>query len=280
MSICIVTDSCADLPEEIVNSTKNLTVAPLIAVFGDKTYRDGVDIKPPDFYKLQAQSKELPSTGMVTPGYFTDLFAGLLKEYDAVIALLFSSKLSGTYNSALAAKDGFPGKDITVVDSRGGTLGEGLMALRAARMAGQGASKVEILKELDRMVSGMQYMLVLGTLDYLHKGGRLSASQKIIGNILNIKPILNLVDGEIKVIDRARGKKKAFQWIVDYIKGLDIDLKGQTIGINHTNCVEDADELERLIRENFKVGELIRSQVGAVVGTHAGPDALGIYFVK
>ncbi|MDI6618045.1 MAG: DegV family protein [Clostridiales bacterium] len=279
MSICIVTDSCSDLPEELINQY-GIVVAPLITNFEDASYRDGVDIKPSEFYEMLANARSIPTTGMVTPEYFKELFARLIKEYDTIIGLFFSSKLSGTYNSAVVAKKNFPGEDITVIDTKGVTLGHGLIVLKAARMVEEGTAKEEILKEVNRMIPNMKYALAFNNLDYLHKGGRLSSSQRIIGNLLNVKPILGVEDGELKIMERARGKKKAFQWIVDYIKSFNVNLKSKTIGINHTNSPEDADELERIIMDNFKVGEIIRSQAGAVIGTHAGPEAVGIYFEK
>lgn len=279
MSICIVTDSCSDLPDEVLNRY-GIVVAPLTANFEDASYRDGVDIKPAQFYEMLAKSKTIPTTGMVTPDYFSELFDKLIKQYDTIIGLFFSSKLSGTYNSAAVARDRFPEEDITVVDTKGATLGEGLIVIKAARMVEQGASKEEILKEVNRMISTMRYALVFNSLDYLHKGGRLSSSQRMIGNLLNVKPILGIEDGELKIMERARGKKKAFQWIINYIKSFNVDLENKTIGINHTNSPEDADELEEIIRNNFRVGEIIRSQAGAVIGTHAGPEAVGIYFEK
>ncbi|TZE82576.1 DegV family protein [Calorimonas adulescens] len=279
MGICIVTDSCSDLPKWVIDKYK-IVVAPLTVHFGDMSYRDGVDISSAEFYEILSNTKVMPTTSMVTPGYFKELFNGLINRYDSIIGLFFSSKLSGTYNSAVTAKGEFPDADITVIDTLNATLGQGLIVLKAARMAEEGASKDEIIGEVHRMMANIKYALVFSDLGYLHRGGRLSTAQTVVGNILNIKPILGIEDGEIKVIERVRGKKKAFKWIVDYIKSFNVDLSSKTIGINHSNSPEDADELEKIIKENFSVGEIIKSQAGAVIGTHAGPDAVGIYFER
>ncbi len=279
MSICIVTDSCADLPEEFV-SRYNISVAPFLSIFEDKTYRDGVDITPQQFYEKLARSNYIPTTGMVTPGYFSEMFAGLLRKYDTVIALIFDSKLSGAYNSAVTAAKNFPEDAVVVVDTKGATLGQGLTVIKAACMADRGATKEEILKEANRMVDDIRYAIVLGSLDYLHKGGRLSSSQRIVGNVLNIKPIMGLDDGTPYIMERARGMKRAYRFVVDYIKSFDTSLEGKTIGLSYTNAVKEGNELERIIKENFHPAEIVKSQAGAAIGTHVGPQTIGVYFER
>ncbi|AOT72408.1 DegV family protein [Geosporobacter ferrireducens] len=276
--IRIITDSVSDIPVELCEEL-NIKVMPLVVHIGEQYYKDGIDLTPEDFFQLMAENENLPTTSQVSPGEFLKAFDELTSSGDTVIAILMSSALSGTYNSALTAKEMLKNRDIEVIDSKGVTLGYGLLVIEAARMAKEGHPKEDIVKRIQYMIGKMEYKFIVDTLDNLYKGGRLSAVGAIVGKILNIKPILKMEEGKLILEDKVRGRRRAIKWVIDWIQNNDIDIRNQTIGINHSNDEEYALELIGEIEEHFAPKEIILSQTGCVVGTHAGPGAVAIYFL-
>ena len=277
--IRILTDSVSDIPVELCKEL-NIKVMPLMVHIGDQSYRDGTDLTPADFFRLMAENENLPTTSQVTPVEFLKAFDELTNTGDAVIAILMSSALSGTYNSARTAKEMLGNRDIIVIDSQGVTLGYGLLVIEAARMAKEGHTKEDIVKRVQYMTEKIEYKFVVDTLENLYKGGRLSAAGAMVGKILNIKPILKMSEGKLILEDKVRGRKRAIKWVIDWIQNNHIDFSNQTIGINHSNDEAYALELIQEIKDKFSVKEIILSQTGCVVGTHAGPGAVAIYFLK
>ncbi|MFZ5969809.1 MAG: DegV family protein [Bacillota bacterium] len=276
--IKIVTDSVSDIPPQLVRDL-DITVLPLTVNFRDKSYKDDVELSSSAFFQMIKTENILPTTSQVAPAAFLETFDSLTKDGSTVIAILMSSALSGTYNSAVTAKEMLIDRDIEVVDSQGVTLGYGLLVIEAARMVQANHTKEQIVDKILYMRDNMEYKFVVDTLEHLYKGGRLSASSAFMGKLLNIKPILKLKDGKLVLEDKVRGRKKAIKWVIDWIKEQKIDLSNQTIGINHSNDEEYVHEFITSIRENFQVKEIIVSETGCVVGTHAGPGAIAIYFL-
>lgn len=277
--IRIVTDSVSDLPEQFIKEL-DITVLPLTVNFNDGSYRDGVDLSVEEFYKKMSESETLPTTSQVTPGNFLNIFEEIVGQGDEILAILMSSELSGTYNAAILAKEMLGKGTVEIIDSRGVTFGYGLFVIEAARMVKNGHTMEEIKRRVLEMRDNIEYKFIVDTLENLYKGGRLSATGAIVGKLLNIKPILTMRDGKLVVEERARGKKKAIKWVVDWIAANNIDLSNQTIGINHSNDPEFAEELIHALEEHFQIKEIIRSKVGCVVGTHAGPGAAAVYFFR
>lgn len=276
--IRIITDSVSDIPVELCKEL-NIKVMPLIVHIGEQYYKDGIDLAPEDFFRLMAENESLPTTSQVSPGEFLKAFDELTGSGDTVIAILMSSALSGTYNSALSAKKMLEDRDIEILDSKGVTLGYGLLVIEAARMAKNGHPKEEIVKRIRYMIEKMEYRFIVDTLDNLYKGGRLSAVGAIVGKVLNIKPILKMSEGKLVLEDKVRGRKKAIKWLIDWMKNNHFNLSNQTVGINHSNDEAYALELIEEIQVHFAPKEIILSQTGCVVGTHAGPGAVAIYFL-
>lgn len=274
-----MTDSVSDIPIDLCEEL-NIQVMPLTVHFGDKSYRDGMDLSHKEFFELMGSSEKLPTTSQVSPLAFVEAFREIAKEGASIIAILMSSELSGTYNSARTAKEMLENDDIEIIDSQGVTLGYGLLVIEAARMAKAGYHKEEILDRIEYMKEKIEYKFVVDTLDNLYKGGRLSAASAMMGKILNVKPILRMDEGKLVLEDKVRGRKRAIKWIIDWIKNKKIDLSNQTIGVNHSNDEAYALELIEEIRKEFSVKEIILSQTGSVVGTHAGPGAVAIYFLR
>ncbi|AIS52576.1 DegV domain-containing protein [Thermoanaerobacter kivui] len=274
--IAIVTDSLSDIPEDLIK-TYGIFVVPLTINIEGVAYKDGVDLTKEVFYKLLKEGK-LPTTSQVSPVEFIDVFNDLLKSYDYIIAIILSSKLSGTYQSAVIAKDMVDAKRVEVIDSRHYSLGNGFLVLQAAKMAVAGFSKEEIVQKIYDLIPKIRYIMAFDSLDYLYRGGRLPKTQAFLGNILSIKPILMNEDGELKIVDKVRGQKKVIRWIIDYMKNTGVDFKEREVGLIHTDQQEFLNEIEIALRNELGITNFIRSRASCGIGTHAGPAAVGVFF--
>lgn len=279
MGIRIITDSVADIPKNIVEEL-DIEVLPLIVNFEDASYKDGIEISSKEFFDKLEKSNKLPSTSQVSPGEFIRVFQRARECEDEVIAILMSSKLSGTFNSAMTARDFVDEAGITVIDSKAVTFGQGMIVIEAARMAQKGLSRKEITDRILYMTENMVNKFLVDNLEYLKKGGRLSPSQAMVGKLLNIKPILTMKDGVLVLEDKVRGRKKGLKWIVNWIVENNCDLSQKTVGLFHSNDYEGLELLKEYITGSMDCGEIIESEVGAVVGTHAGPGCIAIAFMK
>lgn len=277
MSICIMTDTMCDVPKEFVKRY-NIKVMPLKVHFGEESFLDGIDITAEEFFERLAKADELPKTSQVTPLEFVKAFSEELEKENTVIAVLGSSHLSGTYNSAVIANEQLENRNIHVIDSEAITLGAGMLVIKAARLAEEGKSAEDIVRIIEESKKRMKQFLIIGDLKYIYKGGRISFSSSVIGSVLNIKPILTMTDGKLEMIEKSRGVKKAISILLDMIKDKGWTFNDKIIGINHTLCPEYADYIEELIKDEYHVKEIIRGKVGAVVGTHAGPGCVAFYF--
>lgn len=275
--IKIVTDSTCDLPQDIVEEL-DIAVAPLTVRFGHEIYRDGLDITSEDFFHKLKNSKTLPTTSQVSVGQFTEIFEEFSKDYDEIIGIFISSKLSGTYQSAVIAKNVLGLQQIHILDSRATTLALGLMVIEAAKMAKEGKDADEIKNRVTYIFENLHTVIILGTLTYLQKGGRIGSSTALVGNLLNIMPILTFDNGEVKMIDKIRGKKRTIKWIINHMESLNIDLKGKRLGINYVGCDELVEELKQAVSDRYNIREFTVGTVGSVIGTYSGPDlAIGVY---
>lgn len=274
--VAIVTDSLADIPEEFVKAY-GIFVVPLTINIDGISYKDCVDITKDEFYKLLKEGK-MPTTSQISPVEFIEVFNDLLKSYDNIISILLSSKLSGTYQSAVIAKNMIDTSRIEVIDSRNFSLGNGFIVMEAAKMALNGFNKADILDKINNMIPKMRYIMTFDSLDYLYRGGRLPKTQAFLGNILNIKPILMNDDGELKIVDKVRGQKKVIRWIIDYMRNTGSDFSSKEVGIMYTDRFEFVNDIEIALRNELGITRLISSRAGCSAGTHAGPTAAGVFF--
>lgn len=277
MAITILTDTMCDVPREFVEKY-NIKVLPLLVNFGEESFRDGIDITADEFFKKLETSQELPTTSQINPPQFESIFKEEIGKNNTIIGILGSSKLSGTYNSAIIAKNSIADDNIHIIDSEAVTLGAGLLVIKAARLAQEGRKAEEIVEEIEEAKKRLKQFFIVGNLKYLYKGGRISLSASVIGSILNIKPIITTVDGKLEMLEKTRGVKKAISMMMDMIKDNGWSLDDKVIGINHTICPEYADYVEELINMEYKPREIIRGEVGSVVGTHAGPGCVALHF--
>lgn len=274
--IKIVTDSTCDLPSDIV-ARHNIEVLPLLVNVGNESYLDGIDITIGELLRKIKEDDIFPTTSQVNPQRFTECYEKYLKEGYKIISIHLSSKMSGTYQSACIAKDLLQSDDIIVIDSCNVTAGLGLLVMKACRLRDKGTSIKEISEEIHNTIPHVKSALAFESLENLVRGGRLSKTAGVIGGLLNIKPILAVKDGEMAVIDRVRGSKKAINTIMDYIDTMGLK-EDETSFLLH---VDNQDILDSL-RTNMisKKLDFVEGEVGCVVGVHAGPNACGIFFIE
>lgn len=276
--IKIITDSTSDLPKGIAK-TYDIEVLPLTIFFDKDEYKDWLDIAPKVFFERMRNSEKLPTTSQVNPNSFKEKYESFLKDYDEIISIHLSSDASGTYNSAMIAREMVSEDRITVIDTRNYTYGFGQMVVQAAEMAKEGKSKDEILNRINYLIDNVKTLFVVDTLEYLRKGGRLSATKATIGTLLNLKPILTVENGKIVAIDKARGMKKALKRIVEIMQEQGVDLKNQKVKIGHADNQENLREFEDAIEEVYGKYEVEEFEIGCVIGVYCGPGTVVIHYL-
>jgi DegV family protein with EDD domain len=273
--IHILTDSTCEAPAEVL-ARPGVHVVPLSVVFGQQALRDGVEITREEFWKRLPASNPLPTTSQATPGDFTGPFQRHTDEGDEVLAVVLSSKLSGTYDSAIQALADFSGRPIDVFDSRSVAVGLGLMVQVAAEMRDAGASRQEIVAKLEHMRDTIRLMFALDTLEYLQRGGRIGRAQALVGTLLKFKPLLALERGEVVPAARVRTRKKAIETLLDTLTH-QISARGQGVrlAVTHAEADEDAAQMASALRDAFQTSHVFVSTLGPVVGVHVGPGVVG-----
>ena len=273
MSTKIIIDSTVDLPDHLRERT---TVIPLIVRFGEEEYQDGVTIDYQQFYEKLLTCKDLPCSSQPSPDTFETVYQSVTEAGDEAVVLTISSKLSGTYQSACIAAEDFP--NIHVVDTMTATVAAGVLARYALKLADDGLSAAAIAAKLEEEKCRVRLFAVLDSLEFLKRGGRLSAGAAMAGSLLNIKPVITLRDGVIEVVGKARGLRRGNAMMTEQVEhsgGIDTDLPVQ---FGFTGL---SDELMRAyITDNAEPcpADTPISPIGSVIGTHAGPGAYAIAF--
>jgi len=273
--IAIVTDSTAYIPENL-RAQYNISVAPQQLIWGTETFRDGVDITPTQFYQRLRVDKVNPKTSQASPGALKEVFTHALKSADAVLAILISSGVSQTFNSANVAKADMPGAQIEVVDSRMIAMAMGFICIAAAKAAAEGKSLAEVKKLAEDSIAKVGVVFVVDTLDYLHRGGRIGGAQRLIGNALNVKPVLELRDGRVEPLERVRTKKKAVDYMIGYIADRVAGKSRLQLATLHADAEAEARELLDTASKRLNPVETVLTEVSPVVGTHTGPGTVGL----
>jgi len=271
----IVTDSTAYLlPETIVRY--DIRVVPLRVIFGAETYAEGVDITNDEFYRRLAKSSTLPTTSQPPASEFIQVYGELVQQGYPIFSIHISRKLSGTLNSALIARDEFPEAQIEVVDWL--TMGFGLLVIAAARAAEEGQGLPEIKATIKRLITRVNTLAVLDTIEYLRKGGRIGGVRALVGILLGIKPILTFENGEAKLLAKVRTRSRAVEYMLRFME--ERVKRGAPVhsAVIHTRVLEGALALVQEIRTRFNCVELDLVEFGPVFGTHIGPRALGLGF--
>ena len=275
MSVKIIVDSTVDLAPAV--KAQVAAVVPLSVRFGDQEFKDGETITAQKFYEMLASNENLPTTSQPTPVAFEDAYEKATADGSEVVVITISSRLSGTYQSATIAAEDYPG--VYVVDSRSAALGSGVLAEYALRLAKQGMSGEQILRELMEKREKVRLYAIVDTLEYLKKGGRVNAATAVVGGMLNIKPLICVDDdGRIGMAGTARGLQKAFSTLSEHCgKNGGIDRTMPTL-VGYTGCSDE--NMRKYLEENGQLwlADSNTTVVGAAIGVHAGPGAVAVGF--
>jgi DegV family protein with EDD domain len=271
----IICDSLSDIPKDL-REKYDISMVSLTVRFGDKEYKDGVDLEPKAFYDMLREG-QFPQTSQATYAQFKDIFDKFIEEGKDILYISGSSRATGTYQSAVMAKNDIDG-NIYTFDTLNLSYGCGMQVVKAAKMASEGASIDEIMTELEYMRDNMYVVFSVDDLKYLQKGGRISSSKAVIGNMLGIKPILEVKDGLVTPVAQVRGKKHVFSKMIELAKNCCGDCKN--IAIGHGDCEADMAKLRDMAKKELNSSEVLITDVGSCVGSHSGPGILGIFCVK
>jgi len=277
LAIRIITDSTCDITRED-QEKHNIKIIPLTVNFADASYEDGVDITNEQFFEKLEASKVLPTTSSVAPQTFTNAFKECLDAGDEIVGIFISGEVSGTYHAACMAKDSLDSDRIHLVDSRNTTLAMALLVYEAVKNRDEGMPAAEIADHIRSLTPKVRLMAMVNTLKYLHKGGRLSLTSAVIGEVLGIKPIASIVDGKVAAIGKARGIPATFKAMLQ--KALD-DLPDKRYGFTfgHICAPELFDKFIDYMKEPLQITEWFTCNIGCIVGTHTGKGAVGFAYI-
>lgn len=278
--IAVVTDSTTYMPTDLAKK-HNITIAPQVLIWEEKTYRDGVDIQSNEFFTRLKSAKVMPTTSQVAVGEMKNIFQGLVDQGFDVLGLFVSSKLSGTNQSANQAREmlGAAGEKIHIVDSLSTAMALGYQALSVARAAEAGASLKDCIALAEKSRDHVGVVFAVDTLEFLHRGGRIGGAQRFLGTLLNMKPVLELRDGRVEPVDRIRTKGKALDRVLELVIE---QVKGRTpvrLATLHANAAEEAKAVLERAEKALNPIESIFSEVSPTVGTHTGPGTVGLTFM-
>lgn len=279
MAVKILIDSASDISQEEANKL-GINVIPLQVSFDEEEYLDGINLSSKEFYEKLIEQDTLPKTSQITPFRYQEEFERLTKNGDSLIVITLSSKLSNTYNSAVLASYDFMDK-VYVVDSLNATAGERVLALYAKRLIDKGLDIKDIVEKLNSVKSKIKLLAIVDTLEYLKKGGRISKATAFAGELFNIKPVISLIDGEVKLVGKARGSRKANNLLHELIEksgGIDFSMPYTTLysGLSDAMLKKYIEDEKELWEGNTK--DVPIQTVGSTIGTHVGPGAIGVVF--
>lgn len=276
--VAVVTDSTAYLPDDLI-SAYNITVVPLVVIWGEETLLDNIDITPKAFYTRLSTSKTMPSTSQATIQAFAEVFENLHTKGYEILTVVISSALSGTLDSAIQAKKLVPEAKIELIDSELTSLPLAYMALAAARAAKYGASIEKCKQIVEEIRDHTEVFFAVDTLEFLHRGGRIGGASRFLGTALNLKPILQLQDGKIEALERVRTSKRAHDRLIELIKsGVNGHQHINMMGVVAASAPEAASNLLNAIKKSFSPSEILVGNLSPVIGTHTGPGTVGVAY--
>jgi DegV family protein with EDD domain len=269
----IVLDSTADFPDAH-RQHANWRVVPLYVNFGTESYKDGVDLTASQFYDRLRAANETPTTSQPTPGDFKAAFDEL-GQYERIVVLSLASNLSGTYQSAVSVAD----DRVRVIDTQSASVAITMLALAIQRRLDRGTTDEEIDALVRHYLETHGLLFTVDTLEFLARGGRIGKARAFAGQLMNVKPILTITDGEVVPLKRVRGNRKAFQEFVDALDSQTEDVPELRIGIAHADAPERMRELEKMVRDRRPQAQVeFETSLGAVIGSHAGPGTVGFFW--
>ena len=271
MSTVIVTDSTCDIPSEIINKL-NIHVVPCSVNFGIESYLDGVEIKAEEFYNRLTNSDVFPTTSQPTPNQFLEVYNSIPNESD-ILSIHVSEKLSGTYNSALQAQKNLSDRNIQVIDSQLASTALGLVVIEAAKQAQEGKSIDELSTLTKNALSNSNVFILLDTIEYLKRGGRIGKAQAFVGNLLKLRPILTLNDGAVEGVKKTRSKQAGMNYLQEILQQ---QTNLVSVAVLYTTNEQEALSVANDVKEITNIDNIVISQCGPAIGAHAGPGAVGI----
>ncbi|MCX7715594.1 MAG: DegV family protein [Clostridia bacterium] len=284
--IKIITDSGSDIPKDVAEKY-NITVLPYMSVFGEKSYRAGVELSSSEFYRMLDETGIIPTTAQTPyPEIYEEMMDGV-KNYDSVIMLTLSSKASGQYSTINMIKKEIlehenPNADIHIIDSKTFSLAIALAAIYASELAQSGMSAAEIAEKTKQYLDKWDVYFVVDNLSYLEKGGRINKASAFVGTLLDIKPVLSIRDGLVEAVDKFRGKKKLAQKLIDKIKeNPNFDADKCRFAVVHSANEALGEEMKASLTNEFQNAEIVLyNELGPIIGTHTGPGMVGVFFEK
>lgn len=278
--IAVVTDSTADLDSKLAKEM-GITVIPLNVHFHEELYKDGIDITPEQFFAKLESTPVPPRTSQPSPGDFHTVYKSLLAEgVSGIISIHISKELSGTYQSATIAREILPDADIRIVNGKSASMGTGIIVLTVARRIADGASLDEAAAYAEELVDKQKVVFAVDTLEYLHRNGRIGRAAKLIGGLLNVKPILHLdSDGFVAPLGKVRGQGKVLPYVMEQA----MEFAGDdpvVVAVVHALIPDLAEEIAAQVKAKLNVNSLHISSIGSVIGTHTGPGTFGLVLQK
>jgi DegV family protein with EDD domain len=268
----VVTDSTADLPEEW-RTRYGIAVVPLKVIFGNETFRDRVDITDDEFFRRLSTATKLPTTSAPSPGEFADVYRKLAEDHDGCISIHLGAQLSATVQAAQIGAQAVDGFKVNVIDS--GTVTMPIAFL--CKVAAESDTLEQATAAVEERVPKCRVLALLDTLRYLEMGGRLSRAQAVIGTMLDLKPLLLVADREIKPVERVRTRSRAITRMVEFLRG---ELPVEHVAVMHAQARDEAETIAAGLRQELPDQEIVIGEIGAVLGTHTGPRALGAVYIK
>ncbi len=279
--IQIVTDSSAHLPLED-RQKHPIAVVPLKTIFGTTVYRDEVDLTNEQFYQMLPHAKEHPTTSQPSAGEFEQVYKPLLDAGKEIVSLHLSSKLSGTYASACAAKQELENQfkktlPISIVDTPWVSMALGLLVIVAAQAAEAGQSRDQVVATIQAIIPRLNLIFIVDTLEYLRRGGRIGGARAMVGTLLNVKPMLEIKGGLVEPLEQPRSRAKAIARLMEILAERSAQ-RPLHVAVLHADARNDAEEVAQQVRAQYECREFYIAEIGPAIGVHSGPNALGLAF--
>ena len=278
-NIAFVTDSTTYIPDGLLGKTK-IDVVPTVVIWSGEELKDGVDIQPSEFYKRLSTAKEMPTTSQPTPASFKDVYEKIVASGTRnILSMHVSTKLSGTVASAVQAAQMVPKANVTIIDGYSASMGTGWPLLEGIKAAEAGKSIEEVEKIIRAAMKNAGVLLMVDTLEFLHRGGRIGGASRFLGTALNLKPILEVQDGAVEPLERVRTKKKAMDRLISIVEERAAGRTPLMIAALHANAEGEAEKLLEAAKKRLNPAKAVITEVSPSVGTHTGPGTLGLCYM-
>ena len=276
--IRIITDSLCDLTMDYAKEL-NIDILPLTVRFGENDYKCGIDLTNEAFYDKLTNDSNNPTTAAVNPYEFEEIFQKYIDAGDEIVAIIFSKYMSATFQSASIAAENVKSDHLHLIDCENGAMGQTLLIQTAVSMRDEGKSATEIADTIRNLLPKTMTYIVVDSLEYLKRGGRISKSAALIGGLMKLHPVLQVVADGAKPVDKVKGKKSANAWLINKLQEAPADTNYKLV-IGHSNAPERAEALKEQFREAGITNEIFITCIGPIVGTHIGPNCLGIGYIE